>query len=578
MKPSEGTAWQRGASIILDAYQEYASAFRRLTLQARSRFELQDWAGGRRDAVARLGQYRSAVRGTVAALECLLGAQLLDRSTWKAMRAEFASRIARRGDVEIAETFFNSATRRVFTTIGVDPEVEFVGTAEPAEDRRIGTSVVDTFQRRGSIEALVHEVLRRHRFGVGYLDLDRDAARVAYEIESYSPRVGVRAIDLAKSVFYRNKGAYLVGRVRSHGGSLPLVIALLNASGQVEVDAVLLAEHEVSIVFSYTHSSFLVAVERPGMLVRFLHAIMPHKPLDELYNSIGYNKHGKTVFYRALRRRLKRLGDRFEIARGAPGMVMIVFTMPSFDVVFKVIRDHFAPPKTTTRRQVKQRYALVFQHDRAGRLVDAQEFEHLKFSRHRFDPQLLDELLTSASKTVRLDGDSVVIQHLYTERRLYPMDLYIREASAVDAREAVLDYGQALRDLAATNIFPGDLLLKNFGVTSNRRLVFYDYDELCLLTDCRFRPLPAPRDDENSGGEPWFYVGANDVFPEEFGRFLEFRGELLELFLDAHGDLLRVDFWRRMQEAQRHTPLLDVFPYAQERRLRSLARRRSSAS
>jgi isocitrate dehydrogenase kinase/phosphatase len=335
----------------------------------------------------------------------------------------------------------------------------------------------------------------------------------------------------------------------------------------VRVDAVLLAEHEVSIVFSYTHSYFLVATERPGALVRFLRALMPQKPVDELYNSIGYNKHGKTELYRALLRHLEPGRERFDFAPGARGMVMIVFTMPSFDVVFKVIRDHFQPPKTGTRRQVMEKYQLVFQHDRAGRLIDAQEFEHLQFARDRFAPELLAELCTQAAGTVEVVGDTVVIHHLYTERRVTPLDIYLRGARSADAAAAVHDYGAALRDLAATNIFPGDLLLKNFGVTRQRRVVFYDYDELCLLTDCNFRYLPPARsDDEEWAGEPWFYAGERDIFPEEFRSFLGLDGALLRVFLDAHGDLLEPAYWRRTQERIRCGEIMDVLPYRAERR------------
>ena len=566
----EPTLPESGAEIIREHFLDYVAEFRRLTLQARARFEQRDWTGGRRDAVARLGLYRSAVGGTVAALQARLGPRLLERSAWRSMKTEYALHVAEREDLEIAETFFNSITRRVFATVGVDPDVEFVAPMG-AGAAGAAAGVVETFGRRGSVGDLIVEILRRYRFNVGYEDLERDAALVAREIERYAPRVGVRAIELAKPVFYRNKGAYLVGRIHSDTGMLPLVIALLNPDGQVVVDAVLLAENEVSIVFSFTRSYFLVAVEHPGALVGFLHSIMPHKPVDELYNSIGYNKHGKTELYRTLLRHLERSDESFEFARGARGTVMIVFTMPSIDVVFKIIRDHFLPPKTTTRRQVMEKYQLVFQHDRAGRLVDAQEFEHLEFERRRFAPALLDELLTQARDTVEADGDSVVIHHLYTERRLVPLDLYLRESAPEPARAAVLDYGQALRDLAATNIFPGDLLLKNFGVTRNRRLVFYDYDELCLLTDCNFRAMPVPSSDaEELAGEPWFYAGDRDVFPEEFIHFLEFRGAPRAAFLAAHGDLLRVGFWKRMQEAQRGAVMMDVFPYPQERRLLQL--------
>ncbi|UCE01749.1 MAG: bifunctional isocitrate dehydrogenase kinase/phosphatase [Candidatus Latescibacterota bacterium] len=557
-----------GAKILYDAFLDYIAHFRRLTLQARSRFEQRDWPAGRRDAVARLGVYRSAVREGLHALEGTMGVALRDRNTWRRIKREYAQRIAARGDVEIAETFFNSATRRIFTTIGVDREIEFLAHDDTAVNERARGTVVEVFIRRTDVRDLAREILHRYRFSVGYEDLERDARLLAGEIESYTPRIGVRSIELVRPVFYRNKGAYIIGRIRGYEGTLPLVIALLNVHGQARVDAVLLAEHEVSVVFSFTRSYFLVAAERPRVLVRFLQSIMRHKPLDELYNSIGYNRHGKSELYRALLQQLERSDDRFEIALGARGMVMIVFTMRSFDVVFKVIRDHFAPPKNTTRRQVMQKYQLVFQHDRAGRLVDAQEFEYFKFARERFAPELLDELRTHAAQSVDVDATHVVIRHLYTERRLVPLDLYLREADPEQARAAVLDYGQALRDLAATNIFPGDLLPKNFGVTRNRRLVFYDYDELCLLTDCRFRRLPQPStDEEEMAGEAWFYTDDRDIFPEEFAQFLEFRGPLRQAFLEAHSELLDVRFWRRRQQAQRTTAMADLYPYPPERRL-----------
>ena len=304
-------------------------------------------------------------------------------------------------------------------------------------------------------------------------------------------------------------------------------------------------------------------------MVGFLRSIMPKKPVGELYNAIGLNKHGKTELYRSLLHQLRTTDDRFETAPGQRGMVMCVFTLPGFDVVFKVIRDRFEPPKTVTYDEVREKYRLVFRHDRAGRLVDAQEFEHLEFERARFDERLLRDLLELAPSTVAVDGDRVVIRHLYTERRLHPLDLYLRHAPENAARLAVLDYGQVLRDLAATNIFPGDMLLKNFGVSRHGRLIFYDYDELCRLTDCRFRELPIPRgDDEAMAGEPWFYVGDRDIFPEEFRSFLGLKGALLDTFLEAHGELLRPEFWTRMQERHRQGEVIDIFPYPPARRLR----------
>jgi isocitrate dehydrogenase kinase/phosphatase len=255
-------------------------------------------------------------------------------------------------------------------------------------------------------------------------------------------------------------------------------------------------------------------------------------------------------------------------------MVMAVFTLPGFDVVFKVIRDRFEYPKTVTHDEVRARYRMVFRHDRAGRLVDAQEFEHLAFERHRFDHRLLDELLSTCAERVQVRGGLVVISHLYTERRLRPLDLFLREAGAEAAREAVIDYGLALRDLAATNVFPGDMLLKNFGVSRHGRLIFYDYDELCTLEECRFRELPASRDAGDEGAaEPWFYVGEHDIFPEEFRAFLGLSGDLLDTFMTHHHELLAVPFWHRMQELHRAGEVLDIYPYRSVRRLRPTPRR-----
>jgi isocitrate dehydrogenase kinase/phosphatase len=290
--------------------------------------------------------------------------------------------------------------------------------------------------------------------------------------------------------------------------------------------------------------------------------------MAELYIALGFNKHGKTELYRHLRQHLRRFPDRFEYADGDRGMVMVVFTLPRYDGVFKVIRDRFAYPKQTTRAAVMDRYRLVFERDRVGRLVDAQEFEHLTFSRDRFDDDLLRDLLDEAGQTVAVEGDRVVIKHLYTERKVTPLNLYLRRSSAPAAWQAVVDYGRAIKELAAANIFPGDFLLKNFGVTRHGRVVFYDYDELCLLTDCNFRKMPEARHpEEELDPEPWFNVGPDDIFPEEFRRFLGLRDAQRELFVRYHVDLFDPEFWRGLQDRLRAGEILDFFPYPQERRL-----------
>jgi isocitrate dehydrogenase kinase/phosphatase len=429
--------------------------------------------------------------------------------------------------------------------------------------------VTELYERRGDLGRLVWEVLERHRFAVPYEDPIGDGAAAAAALAGRLHGNEVLGLELARPVFYRNKGAYLVGRALLRaGGPVPVVLALLNPAGRVRVDAVLVGEDEISLVFSFTRSYFFVEAARPRTLVGFLRALMPWKPVAELYAAIGFERHGKTEFYRALLRHVAASDDRFEIAPGARGMVMVAFTLASYDVVFKVIRDRFDEPKRAERRDVIAKYQLVFRHDRAGRLVDAQEIEHLALPRARFAPELLAELAAKAGGTVAIDAQRVVLRHVYSERRVRPLDLYLRQAGPAAARAAILDYGSALRDLAATDIFPGDLLLRNFGVTRLGRVVFYDYDELTRLSELRFRELPRPASlDEETAGEPWFYVDERDVFPEEILGFLGLSPALREAFLDAHADLLQVRFWTAMQERHRAGEVLDLFPYRPERRL-----------
>lgn len=555
------------ADLIADAFRQYMHRFHVLTKVVRDHFSNRDWHAMQRDSGRRLDLYGDAVNGTQLGLRHLLGDRLADRPTWTGIRAAYEWRVAARPDVELAETFFNSNVRRVFHTVGVDPQIEFVSAAMARVEYTAPWRHTRTVPVGGDLSRAYRAVLEGVSFDAPWDDLAGDAARLAAATPPDAAG-DARAIELADAPFFRGKGAYLVGKLHGAHGATPLVIALLNPDGRVRVDAALFTEDEASVVFSFARSYFFVDVARPKEMVDWLRTIMPRKPVSDLWNAIGFHRHGKTELYRSLLQHLHSSDDRFVVAPGKRGMVMAVFVLSGFDVVFKVIRDRFEFPKTVTHEQVREKYGIVYRHDRAGRMVDAQRFEHLEFPAERFEPELLAELTTSTAETVQVRDGKVVIAHLYTERRLNPLDVFLETASPEAARDAVVDYGQALKDLAATNIFPGDMLLKNFGVTRHGRLVFYDYDEICLLTDCHFRDLPPGRDDEELSGEPWYFVGEHDVFPEEFRAFLGLRGDLLRTFLDAHGDLLTAAFWRRMQERVVLGEVIDVFPYRSSRRLR----------
>lgn len=563
------------ADHIRSAFISYHNRFLTLTRRAKPRFEQRAWQHTRQDQLERLDLYGRIVTPCVAAIRILLGDHIEDKAVWEEMKAAYVTLIEARPDREIAETFFNSVTRRVFSTIGVDASIEFVDFESTLEadmgklpDRK---SICRAYRPKADIAALVIDILRNCHFNTPFNDIERDSTLVAERIRHAVP--DITRIDVINSIFFRGKSAYLIGRISDASGAAhpahftPLVITLQNGPDGLFIDTVLLTENETSILFSFTRSYFHVVSRHPYKLIAFLKSIMPLKPINELYISLGYNKHGKTVFYRELMRHMRYADDKFEIARGERGMVMIVFTLPDLGVVFKIIKDRFDFPKTATRKEVLASYELVFKHDRAGRLIDAQEFEHLAFPVERFQPALLDELLAVAGNTVSAENGVVSIDHLYTERQVTPLNLYLAEADEAHALAAALEYGQAIKDLASTNIFPGDLFLKNFGVTRHGRVVFYDYDELALITDCRFRRIPPPRSWEDEiSDQPWFTIRPNDVFPEQFEQFIGLRPEHKIAFIERHGDLFDVRYWKRLQEQHRAGHIPDIYPYKPEKR------------
>jgi isocitrate dehydrogenase kinase/phosphatase len=558
------------AQTLVDIFADYNAEFRAITRRARQRFEDRDWRGSQRDAVERIELYGKYVTNTVATMQKRLGDEVQERSLWSSIMRRFTEIIDPLPDNDFPKTFFSSVTRKTFDTAGVDAAVEFV--ALDLDPLGSVTTHVETkvYVNRGSVELLVEELLADFRFRTPYRDFERSVKMVADELKASLGNGGERRtiekLEVIKEVFYQVTRAYLVGRISGRGWSLPFVVALRNQESGVLVDAIMLEEGTVSVLFSFTRSYFHVDLAHVGEVVKFLKSILPLKPVSELYTVLGRAKQGKTERYRELFRHLQLSDDQFVLAPGEKGLVMVCFTLPSFDVVFKLIRDKFPYQKNILRQDVLQKYELVFRHDRAGRLVDAQEFRRLKFPKARFAPDLLHELLTETAATVHEEGEFLVIEHMYIERRMTPLNLYVRTASPEQAGKAVLDYGQAIRDLAGTNIFPGDLLLKNFGVTRHGRVIFYDYDELCLVTDCRFREVPESRYEEDEMlAETWYYVGDSDVFPETFINFLGFDPHLKEVFLAAHAEILTADWWRGIQERLREGDVLEVLPYHRHR-------------
>ncbi|WP_271411599.1 bifunctional isocitrate dehydrogenase kinase/phosphatase [Pseudomonas sp. Q1-7] len=566
--PAEGIA-----RLILEGFDDYREQFRQITDGARARFEQAQWPATQQAAAERIALYEVKVSETSGRLrQAYAPDELLDVQLWPLVKSAYIDLIDLRLDDELSETWYNSIFCSLFSHDLISDGCMFIHTTRPSLRAHERAPQTRSYRPQGRLHAVLSAILDDYRFDVPYDDRTGDLERLEIQLRENLPDWVCKDPELTLELFaaplFRNKGAYLVGRIYTRDEQWPLVIPLLHREGKgIQADVVITDEAEVSIIFSFTRSYFMVDVAVPAEFVGFLKRILPGKHIAELYTAIGFYKHGKSEFYRALINHLANTDDRFIMAPGVRGMVMSVFTLPGFNTVFKVIKDRFAHAKTVDRNTVIEKYRLVKNVDRVGRMADTQEFADFRFPRSKFEPECLAELLEVAPSTIALEGDVVLVRHCWTERRMTPLNIYLESASEAQVHEALYDYGLAIKQLAAANIFPGDMLLKNFGVTRHGRVVFYDYDEISYLTEVNFRVIPPPRYPEDElSAEPWYSVAPNDVFPEEFPRFLFADIGQRRLFQKLHGDLYDAEYWKSLQDAIRAGKVIDVFPYRRQER------------
>ncbi|MGH8831641.1 MAG: bifunctional isocitrate dehydrogenase kinase/phosphatase [Polaromonas sp.] len=579
------------AKAMMNGFNRHYQLFRSESARAKHRFETADWHGQQRAQRERIEFYDLRVREASMRLEREFGAGEQPMDVWQQVKLHYIGLLVNHHQPELAETFFNSVTTKILHRsyfqndfIFVRPAVstEYIENDEPTAQPTYRAYYPTRDNMRENILRLVLDFDLRLEFE----DLDRDAG---YVLEAMNERLGevkLRAnfqIQVLSSLFFRNKGAYVVGKIINGFNELPFALPVLHGKGgKLVIDAVLFGEDDLLILFSFARAYFMVDMGIPSAYVQFLRSMMPRMPRAEIYNALGLAKQGKTLFYRDFLYHLRHSTDKFRIAPGIKGMVMLVFDLPSFPYVFKVIKDYFPPQKDTTREQVKGKYLLVKQHDRVGRMADTQEYSEVAFPRERFDDELIAEIEKFAPSQLEIsdrddDGNmEVIIKHVYIERRMIPLNIYLQEAFDIGVNEAaakeqieraVVEYGNAIKDLVAANIFPGDMLWKNFGITRHGKVVFYDYDEIEYITDCKFRRVPTPHNEEEEmSGEVWYSVGPKDVFPETFGPFLLGNNAVREVFMKHHSDLLDAAFWQSHQARIQAGHVHDVFPYEREKR------------
>jgi isocitrate dehydrogenase kinase/phosphatase len=564
------------AQALIEGFNRHYHLFRATSAAAKRRFERSEWHGQQQAQAQRIEFYDQRVNEAVDRLRLDFNIEKLSMDTWQQAKLHYIGLLVDHHQPELAETFFNSVTAKLLHRSYFRNDFIFVRPAvstEYIEDDAPGSTPTYRayYPTRDDLHTTWTRVISNFQLAGEFEDLARDVDHVVQamlaELGGFKPRTNFQ-IQVLSSLFYRNKGAYLVGKIINGFNETPLALPILHGpDGRLVIDAALFGEDDLLMIFSYARAYFMVDMEIPSAYVHFLRGLMPRKPRAELYNSLGLQKHGKNLFYRDFLAHLRHSSDKFRIAPGIKGMVMLVFDQPSFPYVFKVIKDFYPPQKDTTREQIKGKYLLVKQHDRVGRMADTLEYSNVAFPRHRFEEELIAELKHFCPSLLEEDGDVLVIKHVYIERRMVPLNIYLQEASPEGLVHAVVEYGNAIKDLVAANIFPGDMLWKNFGVTRHGKVVFYDYDEIEYITDCNFRKVPTPRNEEEEmSGEIWYTVGPKDVFPETFGPFLLGNDAVRGVFMAHHADLLDAAFWQGHKERIKAGHVHDVFPYEPAKR------------
>ena len=566
------------ALAMLDGFNRHYRLFRETSAAAKARFEAADWHGQQRAQRERIEFYDLRVNEASERLTHEFAAPELPGDVWQQIKLHYIGLLTNHHQPELAETFFNSVTTKLLHRsyfrndfIFVRPAIstEYIENEEPAA----APTYRVYYPTRENLRETLLRVVSNFQLDCKFEDLggDIDAVLAALERQLGDWRLRPNfQIQVLASLFFRNKGAYLVGKIINGFSEVPFTLPIMHgANGRLVIDAALFGEDDLLLIFSFARAYFMVDMEIPSAYVQFLRSLMPRKPRTELYSALGLQKHGKNLFYRDFLHHLRHSSDQFRVAPGIKGMVMLVFDLPSFPYVFKVIKDDYPPPKDTTREQIMGKYLLVKTHDRVGRMADTLEYTNVAFPRARFEDALVADLKQHCASVLEEDGDALVIRHLYIERRMIPLNIYLQDATPEQTEHAVVEYGNAIKDLVAANIFPGDMLWKNFGVTRHGKVVFYDYDEIEYITDCNFRRVPTPRtEEEEMSGEVWYHVGPKDVFPESFGPFLLGNDAVRQVFMKHHADLLDAAYWQSHKARIAEGYVHDVFPYEAEKRFR----------
>jgi isocitrate dehydrogenase kinase/phosphatase len=564
----EQTRIELTAAWILSVFDSFYAEFFQLTWAAKAAFERRDHPAAVSHARVRLGLYNATVYPLADELRAAWP-QLKEREPlWREIEAAYLAALYGRYEADLALAWLHSAQRCVHHGEWKPVEYGFGGShriVPPAD------AVCERIPCSWPLDpAVVQKALQVAELAVPFCHAARDAELIARRVNDLlASRAGggLRAIEMVRAGFFRNRGAYLVGRLVLKGAEVkPFVIALVNAEAGVQAAALLHATAHVHNLCSSTEAPFQVTSRYYHELAAFLQSIMPSRPLGLHYSTIGYYHFSKVAVMNEVRRRLVRDRERFVVAPGSVGTVTIAFTSPQLDYVLKVIRDRptsgYKWDSFEGVDAVLAKYKRVHEINRTGSMLDNIVYYNLKLEHSWFEPALLSELLQSAGNSAQLQGRALVFKYLIAQRKLTPLNVFLEGAPEDKAVRAMVNLGFCIRNNAAANVFNKDFDARNYGVSRYLKIYLYDYDAVEALTDVKVRSN-RDRCDGEEDAPAWFFEPGLIFLPEEIEAGLRVRNRALRrAFRTAHSDLMSVEYWEGLQQALRagQVPGTHTFP------------------
>jgi len=559
---------QLTAEWILRVFDDFYAEFLRLTWAARETFERRDHAAAVANARRRLGLYNATVYPLAEQLRSAFPQLKEQEPLWREIESVYRTKVDGRYEADLALAYLHSAQRRVHHGEWKPVAYGFRGSHRVVPP---AAAVSEYFPCTWPVDPLVMQrVLQVAGLAVPFCDPARDAELIARRVNDVLAARGgggLRAIEMLRAGFFRNRGAYLVGRLVLKGAELkPCIIALVNTPEGLRAEALLHVVPHVHNLCSSTEAPFQVTNRHYHELGAFLHSIMPSRPLGLHYSTIGYYHFSKVAVMNEVRRCLVQERERLSVAPGSPGTVTIAFTSPQLDYVLKVIRDQPTSGYKWQRFEgvdaVLAKYKRVHDINRTGSMLDNIVYYNLRLEHAWFESELASELLAAAPNSVQRQGRALVFRYLIAQRKLTPLNVFLEKAPEQKAARAMINLGFCIRNNAAANVFNKDFDARNYGVSRYLKIYLYDYDAVEALTEMKVRT----NRDRCEGEEDvpgWFFEPGEVFLPEEIEAGLRVPDRTLRrAFRAAHADLMTVEYWEALQQALRagEVPGIHAFP------------------